>query len=57
MLKIEIAKTQKNQISYLPILSYFWYVTFECKPSLKMQKAFVLQFVLGWGQISLVWLD
>ena len=26
-------------------------------PHQNMQKAFVLQFVLGWGQIPLVWLD
>ena len=55
MLKIEIdackttkkKKKKKNQISYFPILSYFWYVIFECIPSPKMQKTFVLQFVLG----------
>ena len=45
---------QKNQISYFPILSYFWYVTFECLPCTKMQKVFVLQFVLG---SHTVWLD
>ena len=50
MLKMEIdacKNEEKNQISYLPILSYFWYVIFECIPSPKMQKTFVLQFVLG----------
>ena len=31
-------KKKKNQISYLPILSYFWYVMSECIPSPKMQK-------------------
>ena len=38
---------QKSQISYFPILSYFCYVIFECLPCTKMQKAFVLHFVLG----------
>ena len=38
---------QKKQISYFLISPYFWYAMFECFPSTKMQKTFVLQFVLG----------
>ena len=45
---------KKSQISYFPILFYFWYIIFECLPCTKMQKAFVLQFVLG---SHTIWLD
>ena len=40
MLKMEIGacKNAKDQISYLPISSYFWYVIFECIPTPQMQK-------------------
>ena len=54
MLKMEIGackkkkkKKKKNQNSYLLVLSYFWFVMFECIPSPKMQKTFVLQICFG----------
>ena len=47
-------KCKRKQISYFPIFPYFWYAMFECFPSTKMQKTFVLQFVLGSHKI---WLD